>query len=93
MELIDNEFTDDELYLIERTFDYMYSKLDLEMRRCAEQMMILNASGDINASDYLLSKKICSDLLNQCLRISESSHKHRMISEKCERIRHEKVRR
>lgn len=84
----EQQFTDDELYIIERTFDYLYSRLDMDMRKCFEQLMIINAT----EFDILIDKKkICSELLSQAIRINESSIKHRIISEKCEEIRKRKI--
>lgn len=74
------EFTKDELYLIERTFDELYSVIDARILKAGEEFLNIR----VLLKDETEIKLFTLETLK---RMIVSADKHREISEKCERIR------
>jgi hypothetical protein len=82
---MDKIFTADEMYLIESTFDYLYSLLDEKFFKISEQVMIFPIiDKDMSDEDKAYFKK---KYVEQAFRLGSSAELHRSISKKCEDIR------
>jgi hypothetical protein len=76
------EFTDEELYLIERLMDIQYSQLD---RRCIETMEVITRAIAMGKQD--LPDKAIRDANDNLMSLFDSAQIHKKISRKCEAYR------
>ena len=77
------ELTEDECYLIEREFDYLYSKAEAGFKQWMEQFMLLKATEEKN--EILLKKA-----MEISLDFANAIDAYKNISGKFEKIRLEK---
>ena len=80
------DFTEEELYMIERLMDAQYSALD---SRCIEVMEKISHA--IIMKSYENNQEVLVKANDALMRMFDSALLHRKISEKCEKVRHEHI--
>jgi hypothetical protein len=79
------DFTDEELYLIERLMDIQYSQLDTKAINIMEVLTHANVTRDKTASNIPIeASEMGNDYL---LRLFDAARQHRAVSKKCEAYR------